>query len=269
MAAVKWIKLVSDMFDNRKIKQIRKMPECDAIIVIWLQILCLAGHTNDNGLVYFSKDIPYTDEMLSTEFDRPVATIRLALSILVRFGMIEIVNDILMVSNWEKYQSQTRLESIRDYNREKKQVSRAKQKLLLEDMSMTCQSCPDTDIDIDIELDKEEDKEKDKEKRQKKKDNDIFETFAQGNVDLLLALRDYETMRKSMKNKQLTPRAKELLCTQLGKLQEEGEDLVACIHQSIVSSWLSIYPLKKGDHHANSGRNDNDNRWNVETTLQL
>ncbi|MDO9592080.1 MAG: phage replisome organizer N-terminal domain-containing protein, partial [Erysipelotrichaceae bacterium] len=117
MTAVKWIKLVSDLFDNRKIKQIRKMPECDAIIVIWLQILCLAGHTNDNGLIYFSKDIPYTDEMLSTEFDRPVATIRLALSVLVRFGMIEIVNGILMVSNWEKYQSQTRLESIRDYNR--------------------------------------------------------------------------------------------------------------------------------------------------------
>ncbi|MDP2813662.1 MAG: hypothetical protein Q8N92_04355, partial [Erysipelotrichaceae bacterium] len=69
--------------------------------------------------------------------------------------------------------------------------------------------------------------------------------------------------------KQMTPRAKELLCTQLRKLQEEGEDLVACIHQSIVSSWLSIYPLKKGDHHANSGRNDNDDRWNIETTLQL
>ncbi len=154
MTTIKWIKLVSDMFDNRKIKQIRKMPDSDAIIVIWLQILCLAGHTNDNGLVYFSKDIPYTDEMLATEFDRPVATIRLALSVLVKFGMIEIINDILLVSNWEKYQSQGRLESIRDYNREKKRESRQRQKKLLTNLSLTCQTRQDTDKEEEIDKEK-------------------------------------------------------------------------------------------------------------------
>ena len=44
------------------------MPEGNAIVVTWFQILCLAGETNDNGLVYITKDIPYTEETLSNSF---------------------------------------------------------------------------------------------------------------------------------------------------------------------------------------------------------
>lgn len=151
MAEVKWIKLVSDMFDNRKIKQIRKMPEGDAIIVIWFQILCLAGNQGNKGLVYFSENIPYTDEMLSVEFDRNINTIRLAMNVFVKFEMIEVVNDFILISNWERYQSAEKIESIREYNREKKKEQRNRQKLLLNDK---CQGqsqgqvidCQDTDI---------------------------------------------------------------------------------------------------------------------------
>ena len=121
MADIKWIKIATDMFNNRKIKQIRKMPDGDAIIVIWLQLLCLSGTVNDNGLVYFAKDIPFTDEMLSVEFDRPINTIRLALSAFEKFGMIEIVDDVLLVSNWEKYQSAEKLEKIKEQNRLRQQ----------------------------------------------------------------------------------------------------------------------------------------------------
>ena len=130
MADVKWIKLTSDLFDNRKIKQIRKMPDGDALIVIWFQILCLAGNQGSKGLVFFSEDIPYNDEMLSVEFDRNINTIRLALNTFIKFGMIEIVNEFILVSNWEKYQSADKIESIREYNREKKRDQRERQKLL-------------------------------------------------------------------------------------------------------------------------------------------
>lgn len=153
MAEVKWIKLSSELFDNRKIKQIRKMPDGDAIIVIWFQILCLAGNQGSNGLVYFSNDIPYTEEMLAVEFDRNINTIRLAIQTFIRFGMIEIVNDFILISNWEKYQSADKIESIREYNREKKQEQRARQKLLALEISQgQCQGqvidCQDTDISI-------------------------------------------------------------------------------------------------------------------------
>lgn len=156
---VKWIKLSSGLFDNRKIKQIRSMPDGDAIIVIWIQILCLAANTNDGGLVYFSKDIPYTDEMLATEFDRPIQTIRMAMGIFIKFNMIEVFNDILLVSNWEKYQSLDKLEKIRDQTR--KRVAKHREKILLLESGNVTETLHETQgnaTDIDKEEDKEEDK---------------------------------------------------------------------------------------------------------------
>ena len=118
MSDIKWIKIVTDVFDNRKIKQIESMPECDAIIVIWFKILCLAGKINDGGLVYFSNDIPYTEQLLATEFNKPLSVIQLALNVFVKFGMIEIADDIIRVSNWEKYQN---VEGIEDTGTDKEQ----------------------------------------------------------------------------------------------------------------------------------------------------
>lgn len=157
MGEVKWIKVSTDMFNNnRKIKQIELMPEGDAILVIWLKLLLLAGNINDGGAIYLTPEIPYTDEMLANELRKPLNTVRLALSVFERYSMIEIVDDILMLSSWEKYQSTDRLAEIREYNRIAKQKSRARQKELqkVNDKSMTSQCCHD------IEEEREEDSEK-------------------------------------------------------------------------------------------------------------
>lgn len=166
MADVKWIKMATDIFDNRKIRQIECLPDGDAIIVIWMKLLCLAGNINDMGYVYFTKEIPYTEQMLATQFNKPLATVQLALRTFEQFRMIEVIEDILHISNWEKYQSVDRLNEIREYNRLAKQKSRAKQKQKLleevKDMSMTSQCCHDTDIDKKEDKDKEKDKKEDK-----------------------------------------------------------------------------------------------------------
>lgn len=160
MAEVKWIKLATNIFDNRKIRQIEFLPDGDAIIVIWVKLMCLAGNINDSGYIYFTKEIPYTDQMLAAQFNRPLATVQLALKTFEQFEMIEVIDNMLHISNWERYQSVDRLAEIREYNRIAKQKSREKQKLLADvnDKSMTSQRRHDTDIDIDKELesDKEE-----------------------------------------------------------------------------------------------------------------
>ncbi len=147
MADVKWIKLTTDIFENRKIRQIECLPDGDSIIVVWMKMLCLAGTINDSGMLYITKEIPYTEQMLAAQFGRPLTTIQLALKTFEQFGMIEIVNDILHISNWEKYQNVDRLTELREYNRLAKQKSREKQKLLkdVNDMSMTSQRCQGTD----------------------------------------------------------------------------------------------------------------------------
>ena len=66
MAEVKWIKIVTDIFDDEKILLIESMPDADSIIVIWFKLLCLAGRQNNSGVFLMNGRIPYTDEMLAT-----------------------------------------------------------------------------------------------------------------------------------------------------------------------------------------------------------
>lgn len=160
MAEVKWIKVSTSMFDsNRKIKQIEVMPEGDSILVIWLKLLLLAGNINDGGAIYITPEIPYTDELLANELRKPIATVRLALNTFVKFGMIEIVDDILMLTSWQKYQSTDRLEELKQKDRDRKRLKRAqeKQAKIAEsvDSPWTVLGCPLLEEDI------EEDKEKD------------------------------------------------------------------------------------------------------------
>jgi predicted phage replisome organizer len=160
MAEVKWIKLATDIFDNRKIRQIEQMPDGDALIVVWLKLLTLAGATNDQGYVYFTQEIPYTDQLLATQFNKPISLIQLALSTFERFNMIDIVDDIIHVSNWERYQNIEGMDKIREQTR--KRVAKHREKKMLEtneDCNVTCNvtvtQCNATDKEEDKDIDKE------------------------------------------------------------------------------------------------------------------
>lgn len=132
MAEVKWIKIVTDIFDDEKILLIESMPEADAIIVIWFKMLCLAGKQNNSGVFQLHGRIAYTDEMFATIFRRPLNTVRLALNTFEKFGMIEIVNDTVTIPNWGKHQSIEQIEARREYQRKYHQAYRKQQKLLIE-----------------------------------------------------------------------------------------------------------------------------------------
>lgn len=158
MAEVKWIKVSTDMFNtNRKIKQIELMPEGDTILVIWLKLMLLAGLVNDGGSIYITPEIPYTDEMLANELRRPLTTVKLALSVFERFGMIRIVDDILQLSSWEKYQSIDGLEKIREQNR--KRVAKHRENKRLEAGNVTGNVTVTPGNDIEEEGEEDSDKE--------------------------------------------------------------------------------------------------------------
>ena len=159
MADVKWIKIVTDVFDDEKILMIETMPECDTIIVIWFKLLCLAGKQN-NGGVFQMGQIPYTDEMFAAIFRRPINTVRLALNTFERFSMIEIIRDTVTIPNWGKHQSLDAYEKKKARDRERIARKRAEQKALIAmspDMSPDVASLEeDIEEDIDKDIDKEE-----------------------------------------------------------------------------------------------------------------
>lgn len=164
MGEIKWIKLSTDIFNNRKIRQIECMPDGDTIIVIWFKILALAGEINDSGQVYLTKEIPYTEQLLATQFNRPIATVRLALQTFQQFGMIEIIDNLILVSNWEKYQNVEGMERVREQNRLRKQAQRERERQLLQEPSrcVTGQSRDSHATEEDKEKEIEGDKERDK-----------------------------------------------------------------------------------------------------------
>ena len=115
------------MFDDEKIKLIEAVPEADMILVIWIKLLTLAGKKNMNGYIFLTENIPYTDEMLATLFNRPLNTIRLALETFKKFGMINFNSEGQMkVSNWEKHQNIEGLEKIREQGRLRQEKHRRK-----------------------------------------------------------------------------------------------------------------------------------------------
>jgi len=163
VSEVKWIKLSTSMFEDEKIRLIESMPEADTLLIIWIRLLAQAGKTNASGYIFLSKNIPYSDEMLATLFNRPIATVRLALQTFQQFGMIEITNDqYICISNWEKHQNVDGLERVKQLNAERNRKYRERKKqqqLSLEnkgdesDVSVT--SRDGTDIEEEKELDKE------------------------------------------------------------------------------------------------------------------
>lgn len=137
MADVKWIKITTSMFDDEKIRIIESMPDADAILVIWIKLLTLAGKNNTNGFIFLSENIPYTDEMLSTIFNRPLNTVRLALQTFKQFGMVDYdEKNFLYLVNWEKHQNIEGLEKIREQTRKRVAKHRENQKALTGDVTL-------------------------------------------------------------------------------------------------------------------------------------
>jgi len=162
-SSVKWIKLSTQMFEDEKIRLIESMPEADTILIIWVKLLAQAGKTNASGYIYLAENIPFTDEMLATIFNRSLPTVRLALRTLEQFGMIEINDDhTICISNWEKHQNVEGLDKIREQNRLRKQKERERKKLLetSQDSHVTVTQNHATDIDKEEELEEEKEKKK-------------------------------------------------------------------------------------------------------------
>lgn len=116
---VTWIKMSTDMFNNRKIRQIEAMGDGDAIIIIWLKLLILAGELNDGGQVYLTKEKPYTEELLSVQMNKPREIVALALRTFEAYGMIDIKDGFITIHNWERYQNIEGMERIKEQNRDR------------------------------------------------------------------------------------------------------------------------------------------------------
>ena len=153
MADVKWIKITTDMFDNRKIKHLRRLPEGNNIVLIWVMLLTMAGRCNSGGMIFLTENIPYTPKMLADELDFEESTVQLALTVLQQMNMIITDSGFFSIAGWDEYQNIEGMERIREQNRIRKQKQREKQKALPSPGHVTSRDSHATDIDKDKERD--------------------------------------------------------------------------------------------------------------------
>lgn len=166
MSEIKWIKITTDIFDDEKMCLIDALPDRDAIIVIWIKLITLAGKLNRKGVLAISKNIIYTDETLAQTFHRPLNTVRMALEVFEKFGMVEKIDGVIVLPNWEKHQNIDGMEKIKEQNRNRAARHRQKQKLLaqnnesnvtdnvMDNVTVTHSNAIDKDkeLDKDIEI---------------------------------------------------------------------------------------------------------------------
>ena len=116
MADIKWIKIDTGLFNNRKIRQIERLENGDSLILIWLKMLILAAEVNEDG---FTK-----------------------------------AGTVYSISNWEKYQNIDGMERIREQNRLRKQRERERKRDIDSDGHVTGRDSHDTDKDKEVDKDK-------------------------------------------------------------------------------------------------------------------
>lgn len=162
MADVKWIKITTDMFDNRKIKHLRRLPDGNNIVLIWVMLLTMAGRCNSGGMIFLTENIPYTPKMLADELDFEENTVRLALEALEQLGMILTVSGCFAIAGWSEHQNIEGMERIREQTRKRVAKHRAEQKLLQGNVTCnvteTQSNATEEDIDKEEEIEIERDK---------------------------------------------------------------------------------------------------------------
>lgn len=189
MSEIKWIKITTDIFDDEKICLIDALPDPDAILVIWFKILTLAGKHNSNGLLMMTDKVHYTDEMLATIFRRPLNTVRMAIGVFEQFGMIEIIDGIISLPNWEKHQNVDGMEKIKEQTRNRVAKYRKKQKnLALGNVTGNVTVTDGNALEEDKDKDKNKnrlDKDKNKNKNKNKKRITTTTTSSGGQENIL------------------------------------------------------------------------------------
>ena len=156
MAEVKWIKLTTDMFDNRKIKHLRRLPDGNNIVLLWIMLLTIAGRCNAGGMIFLTENIPYTPKMLADELGFEENTVKLGIQALENLNMIVANDEYFSISSWEEYQSADKLAELREQNRLRQAKYKEKQKALQGNVTVT--------LPVTLGNAVEEEKEKDLEK---------------------------------------------------------------------------------------------------------
>ncbi len=129
MGDIKWVKLSTEVFDNRKVRYLRRQENGNDLALMWIMLLTIAGRCNAGGRLFLTERIPYTAALLADELSLPEGTVGRGLEIMQALDMLcEPEAGVLAIAGWGEHQSGDRLEQIREQNRLRKAAQRERQR---------------------------------------------------------------------------------------------------------------------------------------------
>lgn len=237
-----WLKLKEDFFDDKYIKALRKLPDGESIVIVYLKMQLKSLKTE--GFIKYDRILPSQEEELALILDEDVNIVRYALAALTKMKLIE---------NWDNdtlyMAAMQNLIGSESAVAERVRKHREKQKLL------QCNS-DETKGNTYIEIEKEIELDTEKKKKNTKSLVVILDEAIEDN-SLKKIFNEFIEMRKTIK-KPLTARALELLINRLNKLTTNTEEQKEILEQSIMNCWQNIYPLKTEINNKANGGNEGE-----------
>ena len=188
----------TDLFDNRKVKHIRRLDRGNEIVLLWIGLLALAGKCDNGGTIEVAEGIPFSVEDLSDELRFSPDFIAYALGALEEHNLIVRDGEYIFISGWEEHQSLDKKERIREQTRKRVAKHRKNKKLYYGNgcEKQECNAVESEESAEDNELSKDVtgcnalhvtrsnagEKEKEKEKEIKESKDSLLETDVQAVV---------------------------------------------------------------------------------------
>ncbi len=255
MADVKWIKLKVGMFDGMSFKKIKRaeiggVKFRDKLTAVWFELMDFAGRCNHNGAFISPREIPFYElSDIATMIDRDEEELRLCINFFINEGMVSIVDDVYVLSNWSEYQNVDGLEKIKEQNRLRQAEYRQRQRLLVGNVTdnVTVTQGNDTEREEDKEIDTDIEKEKKKKKAAKAPKENTHSLFDKlyPNYDfsesIIAKMREWITYKVERKEDYTEQGLKSLL-TQIKKKCAEFSEAAVCelIDECMASNWKGI-----------------------------
>lgn len=159
-----WLRLKRDFFKRHDVRIVESMKNGNNYVLFYLKLLCES--VDHEGSLRFSKEIPYTEDMLAVITGTDPEVVKEALAIFTQLGMVETLDDgtYIMTQIDGMIGSASQDDEARESTRKRVQKHREKKKQeeLKRYSNVTCNGELDIDIDTDIELDTDIDIERDK-----------------------------------------------------------------------------------------------------------
>lgn len=127
MASLKWVKISTTIVSDSKMITLQDSPQGKRLLLLWILLLCLAGELNQGGF-FIEENKPYTIKKFKKHVNETTNFLNYSFKIFIDLGLLGKDENTYYIVNWDKHQSEDKLEKIREKDRIRKREAYRKAK---------------------------------------------------------------------------------------------------------------------------------------------